>query len=76
MKFIISNDIREMPDHSQPDKRSPRTKNTKDKREEEQLLTPQQIVVGSFRVKTHKERQEYLKKSELGKKLGIGDLVE
>lgn len=65
-----------MPDHSQPDKRSPTPKNTKENGEQEQLLTPQQIMVGSSKVMTHQQRQEYLKKSELGEKLGIANLLE
>ncbi len=44
--------------------------------EQEELLTPEQIMVGSSStVMTHKERQAYLKNSELGKKLGISHLL-
>lgn len=60
----------------QPDKRSPTPKNIKVNGEEEELLTPEQIMVGSrMKVMTHKEMQAFLKKSEIGKKLGISHLM-
>lgn len=60
----------------QPDKRSPTVKNIKVNGEEAELLTPEQIMVGSkTKVMTHQERQAYLKNSELGKKLGIFHLM-
>ncbi|MEM9272893.1 MAG: hypothetical protein AAGA80_08010 [Cyanobacteria bacterium P01_F01_bin.143] len=65
-----------MPLNSQKDKRSPTPKSIKANGEEEELLTPEQIMVGSrTKVMTHKERQAYLKNSELGKKLGIAHLM-
>ena len=61
---------------SPKNKRSPTPKNRKVNGEEEELLTPEQIMVGSrTNVMTHKERQAYLKNSEIGKKLGISHLM-
>lgn len=34
-------------------------------------LTPKQVQAGTNTVMTHKERQEFLKNSEIGKKLGL-----
>ncbi len=60
----------------QPDNRLPTPKNIKVNGEEEELLTPEQIMVGSrTKVMTHQERQAYLKNSEIGKKLGISHLM-
>ncbi len=60
---------------SPKDKRSPTPKNIKVNGEQEELLAPEQIMVGSSTVITHKERQAYLKNSELVKKLGISHLL-
>jgi len=60
---------------SQKDKRSPTLKDTKINGEQEELLTSQQIMVGSSEVMTHEERQAYLKQSKLGKLLGVSHLL-
>lgn len=58
----------------QNNKRSLTDKNTKANGESEQFLTPQQVMAGSLKVMTHKERQAYLKNSKLGELLGVSDL--
>ena len=61
---------------SQKNKQLPTPKNIKVNGEEEELLTPEQIMVGSkTKVMTHKEMQAFLKNSEIGKKLGISHLM-